>query len=150
MLIEGQNLSLQRVAACGILMLKKSACRKEEYRALTDKAEGNDVEQIITDSSEQKDENVREYYRIFIRLVMEKNPQLIEAIGRDKAMKDVLMEIDKDRVDEKVNAKEQETLTTSIRNLMRNLSLTVDQAMDALSIPESQRETYAALVQQRA
>ena len=34
----------------------------------------------------------------------------------------------------------------SIRNLMKNLQLTVQQAMDALGIPVAEREKYAALV----
>ena len=60
-------------------------------------------------------------------------------------MENVLMEIMKDRVDERVSqavstavdAERQETLVSSIRNLMSNLGLSVAQAMDALSIPQS-------------
>ena len=120
------------------------------YRALTDKAIKTDVEQIFTDISEEQDDSVKEYYRVLLKLVMEKNPQFIEEIRRDKGMADVLMEIVKDKVEERVNAKEQETLTTSIRNLMRNLSMTAEQAMEALNIPEAQRSIYASLVEKSA
>ena len=65
-------------------------------------------------------------------------------------MHKMLMEIVKDKVEERVNAKEQETLTTSIRNLMRNLSMTAEQAMEALNIPEAQRSIYASLVEKSA
>ena len=69
-------------------------------------------------------------------------------------MEDVLMEIVKDRVDEKVQKAEkekeqetrQETTVTHINDIMKNLKLTVEQAMDALSIPQSQRSIYAGLV----
>lgn len=61
-------------------------------------------------------------------------------------MDNILMEIVKDKVDERVAAKEQQTLVSSIRNLMSNLGFSVTQAMDALSIPQSQRSTYAGLV----
>ena len=37
-------------------------------------------------------------------------------------------------------------MVNNIQNLMRNLKLTVEQAMDALSIPQAQREMYAGLV----
>ena len=61
-------------------------------------------------------------------------------------MADVLMEIVKDKVEEKVSnakaAKEQETLLTSIRNIMDTLKLTASQAMDALNIPDSDRSSY--------
>ena len=38
------------------------------------------------------------------------------------------------------------TKVIDIENLMRNLKLTVEQAMDALSVPQAQREMYAGLV----
>ena len=65
-------------------------------------------------------------------------------------MADVLMEIVKDKVEEQVSnaeaAKEQETLLTSIRNIMKNLKLSLDQAMDALGIPQGKRSTYTNLI----
>ena len=68
-------------------------------------------------------------------------------------MEDILMEIVKDRVDEKVSnaevAKEQETLVYSIRNVMDSFGVTIEKAMDSLKIPPAQRETYAGLVQRK-
>jgi len=116
------------------------------YRALTDKADAIDVERIIEEIGKESDDKVREHYSVLIRLVLEKNPRFVEMIRRDSAMEDVLMEIVKDKVDEKVSEKEQETLVSSIKSLMTNLKLTVEQAMDALNIPPSQRETYAGLI----
>jgi len=62
-----------------------------------------------------------------------------------------LMEIVADRVEERVNervnAEVRETLVSSIKNVMSNLKFTLEQAMDALGIPQLQRQTYAALVQ---
>ena len=68
-------------------------------------------------------------------------------------MEDVLMEIVKDRVDEQVSEgkreQEQQTTVTHINDIMKNLKFTVEQAMDALSIPQSQRSIYAGLVGKR-
>ena len=65
-------------------------------------------------------------------------------------MEDVLMEIVKDRVDEKINtavdAERQETTVIHIRDIMMNLQFTAEQAMDVLNIPPTQRETYVGLV----
>ena len=133
------------------------------YRALTDRAKAADVESIILDIGKEKEDVIREHYRVLLRLVVEKNPQYID-IGRGEfTMRDVLMEMVKDtfeerlreRVNEQVNeqlsiaeaAKERETKAIDIRNLMANLKLTLSQAMDALGIPQLQRQTYAALVQ---
>ena len=65
-------------------------------------------------------------------------------------MEDVLMEIVRDRVDEKVNAARQQTTVTHIRDIMTKLEYTAEQAMDLLSIPQSQRSTYAGLVGKKA
>ena len=123
------------------------------YRALTDKANASDVERIIEEIGRQSDDIVREHYRVLIKLVIEKNPQFIEVIRRDRAMEDILMEIVKDKVDEKIStaevAKEQETLALAIKNLMINLKFTDEQAMDALSIPATQREIYAGLIKRK-
>ena len=73
-------------------------------------------------------------------------------------MEDVLMEIVKDKVEEKVNnavsdavsnaeaAKEQETTISHINNIMKNLKISIDQAMDALNIPQGQRSMYANMI----
>lgn len=123
------------------------------YRALTDGAAEVDVERIIQEIGKEKDDSLKEYYGVLIKLIIEKNPQFIEVVRRDSAMEDVLMEIVKDRVDEKVsekvNEKERETKSLDISSLMTNLKLTLEQAMDALNIPQSQREIYAGLVNKK-
>ncbi|MDO4805880.1 MAG: hypothetical protein Q4A07_01395 [Coriobacteriales bacterium] len=120
------------------------------FRALTDRADEADVERIIEGVGRESDDAVRGHYGVLLRLVLEKNPRLIEAIRRDGAMEDVLMEVVRDRVDEKVStavdAERQQTTVAHINGIMENLKLTVEQAMDALGIPQSQRGTYAGLV----
>ena len=65
-------------------------------------------------------------------------------------MRNVLMEIVQDDVNERISsaevAKEQQTKALDIRNLMNNLKLTLEQAMDALGIPQTDRATYTNLV----
>ena len=66
------------------------------------------------------------------------------------AMKEVLMEMVKDKVDEKVSAaevaKEQQTTVIHIRDIMDSFDVTVERAMESLKIPQSQRSIYADLV----
>ena len=63
----------------------------------------------------------------------------------------ILMEILKDRIDEKVNKAvancEQQVTVTHLRSIMSKLQYTAVQAMDLLNIPQSQRSTYARLVE---
>jgi len=116
------------------------------YRALTDKAVEKDVEHIIIAADREKTDNLRDHYRVLIELLAVKNPQIFEEIRRNDMAGDVLMEIMKDRVDEKVNEKERETKLIDIKNVMDSFGVTVDKAMESLKIPQSQRSLYAGLI----
>ena len=116
------------------------------YRALTDHASEVDVEQVIRDGSRETDSAMQDHYRVFLDLVARKNPDVIEGIRRDKAMAAVWMDIFKDEIEERVNAREQDTTVEHIRNLMQNTQWPAERAMDALNIPQNQRSTYAGLV----
>ncbi|MBQ8094061.1 MAG: hypothetical protein IJ242_10870 [Clostridia bacterium] len=120
------------------------------YRALTDKADKADVGRIIKCIDQEKDEAVREHYGVLIRLVLEKNPEYIEMVKENGTMEDVLMEILKDRIDEKVNTavntEKQQTTVTHINDIMESFGVTIEKAMDTLKIPVSQRSIYAGLV----
>ena len=93
-------------------------------------------------SNHEPDEVVREYYRTAIKLMVDKNPQFDRMIRRDKEMEDRLMEILKDRVDERVNeavvAKEREDAVAYLTAVMGNLGCTPEYAMDLMDIPEQQ------------
>ena len=68
-------------------------------------------------------------------------------------MKDILMEMVKDRVDEKVSTavdtERQQTTVIHIKDIMESFGVTIEKAMDSLKIPQSQRSTYAGLVGKR-
>ncbi len=116
------------------------------YRALTDKATEKDFERVVEGLGDEKNEAIREYYRAFFDIVVEKNPGYIDIIRRKKDMQrkaaDIVMEAFKDEIEEK----ERETKALDIQNLMANLKLTFEQVMEALNIPQSQWDTYAGLV----
>ena len=86
------------------------------------------------------------YYRTLINLVAEKNPQFMDVLKEGKVMRDVLMEIVKEDVDAKVESTTQKTTVDHIKDIMSNLKLSVEQAMDALSITGESRKLYSGLV----
>ncbi len=45
-----------------------------------------------------------------------------------------------------IDKKEQETTVSYIKNIMTKLKYSVEQAMDLLNIPQTERDTYAGLV----
>ena len=110
-----------------------SELRGEEYaayRALTDNAEKADVERIMEEVGQEKDDAVKDHYRVLLRLVIEKNPQFIETIRRGdtmtyEEMDNILMEIVKDKVDAKVNtavnAAVDKNTVSHINNIMKSL-----------------------------
>ncbi|MCR5788879.1 MAG: hypothetical protein K6G83_03240 [Lachnospiraceae bacterium] len=56
----------------------------EEYaacRALTDKADEADIEHVLEDGEKETDDAVREYYKILLNLMAEKNPEIFGEIG---------------------------------------------------------------------
>ena len=123
-------------------------------RALTDKADEIDIKRVIDEVTNEPNDVVREYYRIFLNLLAEKNPKAFEEIRKDDYMKyPALMKVLEKEVNEKVNtaetAKEQETKVIDIKNVMDSFGVTIEKAMDSLKIPQSQRETYAGLITKR-
>ncbi len=97
-----------------------------------------------------EDERVLSNYGILLNLIVAKNPRFFSFVKGEMDMKEVLMEMVKDRVEEKANERaderERETKISAIESLMINLKLTLEQAMEALSIPQSQWDTYAGLI----
>ena len=79
-----------------------------------------------------------------------KNPKYLVIIMRKAGMERIaaglFVEVYKDKVDEIANEREKGTKIIAIKNLMVNLKLTLEQAMEVLSIPQSQWDTYAGLV----
>ncbi|MBR2287836.1 MAG: hypothetical protein IJ865_06290, partial [Clostridia bacterium] len=129
--------------------LKEEECIA--YRALTDKAEEAeeaDVRHLIGDISVEHDDMMREHYRVLLNLVIQKNPQYTDIGKGDVTMEDILMEMVKDRVDERVAAKDKETKSIAIRDVMDAFGVSVEKAMESLKIPVDQRSSYRALVMQ--
>ncbi|MBQ9306826.1 MAG: hypothetical protein IJ229_02775, partial [Clostridia bacterium] len=111
-------------------------------------AEEADVRHLIGDISVEHDDMMREHYRVLLNLVIQKNPQYTDIGKGDVTMEDVLMEMVKDRVDERVAAKEKETKSIAIRDVMDAFGVSVEKAMESLKIPVDQRSSYRALVMQ--
>ena len=64
-------------------------------------------------------------------------------------MSDSLEAWAKERAEARAQVREQEARAMDIANVMETLDVSVDRAMDVLRIPESERETYTALMQTR-
>ena len=118
-------------------------------RALTDKANGHDIEYVIDELRRKKNDDVLEHYRIFLSLVAEKNPDIFEDIRRVNSMDPGNMIVFENELNARLCAREQEATIGHLRDIMNKLKYNAEQAMDLLSIPPEQRETYIRLIEKK-
>jgi CRISPR/Cas system CSM-associated protein Csm2 small subunit len=111
-------------------------------RILTDDAEIEDVRRFLEQASKLKNPGDRDNIDAVLQASVAANFGLYEDVRRDSIMCQALQELMKDEIEEKVNNAETETQVKNIRNLMKNFKCTVEQAMDALEIPQQKREIY--------
>ena len=74
------------------------------YRALTDTADKADLRSFLNAMEQEKNKTLQEYYWLMFRLILEKNSYFFEVLKEDREMsaEDMLMELLKDRVDQKI------------------------------------------------
>ena len=63
------------------------------FRALTDQASGVDVRQVIRDGSRETDYAMQEHYRVFLELLAEKNPDVVDKISLQRKSQALFFEI---------------------------------------------------------
>ena len=71
-------------------------------------------------------------------------PAVERSVGNMYSLADVIAE---EAAEKAAEGQKEKDMLTAIKNLMKNLKLTVEQAMDALSIPQEKRQIYAGRVQ---
>ena len=87
--------------------------------------------------------------RAVLNVSSEANEETFEKIRRDEDMGEAMRRVMKEDLARERNEGEQQTKVLDITNLMKNLQLTLEQAMDALSIPTDQRSMYAGMVNKK-
>ena len=105
----------------------------------------------VKDRSTEKMSDITDLMEIFVdsdRYDYQKFPKTSERKNQSKNTLEGVKTMS-EGIQALIDKKEQETTVLSIRNLMKNLKLTVEQAMDALSIPQTQWETYAGLIKKQ-
>ena len=100
-------------------------------------------------------EEIQRQLEVLQAMLMESDASVAEGDAREPSPEAVAQAIKNteegvktmsDGIQNLLDKKEQETLLSSIRNLMANLKLSLDQAMDALGIPQDKRSSYAGLI----
>ncbi len=102
----------------------------------------------IKDRSTAEMSDIADLMEIFVdsdRYDYEKFPKTSERKNQFKNTEEGMKTVS-DGIQNLLDKKEQETTVVHLMDIMKNLKLTIDQAMDASSIPQGQRSTYAGLI----
>jgi hypothetical protein len=129
-----------------IVTQKLSPKTHSSLRILTDHAEAEDIRHFLEQAREMKRPGDRANIDALLQASVAANYDLYEDVRRDFVMCQALQELMKDEIEAKVNdavdQAETESKVEDIRNIMKNFKCTVEQAMDALEIPQQKRSTY--------
>ena len=109
------------------------------------------VNAAVKDRSTEEMSKITDLMEIFVdsdRYDYEKFPKTSERKNQFKNTEGGMRAMN-DGIQALIDKKERQTRVIDIRSLMTNLKLTLEQAMDALSIPQTDRATYAGLVQEK-
>jgi hypothetical protein len=111
-------------------------------RILTDNARIEDVRRFLEQARCMEKPGERDNIDAVLQASVAANFELYEEVRRDSIMCQAMKELMKDEIAEERNEAETETQVKNIKNIMKNFKCTVEQAMDALEIPQQKRSTY--------
>ena len=115
------------------------------FRGISKHPQVADIEQMLDEMKNEKSERRRGWYRDYLELFSKLDSDTLEeAKRRNPDMAKTWREVFE--FDKELKEREKETKLLDIKNVMKNLQLNIEQAMDALSIPPEQRFMYANLV----
>jgi hypothetical protein len=129
-----------------IVTKKLSPETHSSLRILTDNAEIEDIRRFLEQARKMKRPGVRDNIDAVLQASVAANFELYEDVRRDSVMCQAMRELMKDEIAEERNdaadKAETETQVNNIRNIMRELRYSAEQAMDLLKIPQQKRSTY--------
>ena len=143
------------VSAQIIVTSRLSAETHSSLRILSSHADKEDIRRFLDIANTLSEQGDRNNVDAVLQASISANYELYKEIRSEYVMCDALRELMKDeieatvnkqvkeqvkmKVEEKVNEKINETKLEAVQNIMKTLKLSVEQAMDALMIPDSQR-----------
>ena len=136
------------------LVQKNHSC----FRILTQKADIEDVRTFLTESELLMQKRERNNIDAVLQVSVRANELIYEEVRREQHMCEALRELMKEEFEEERNKAITEgleqgraqgiaqgradSIVDSIRNISESLGLSAEEAMDALKIPESERDNY--------
>lgn len=107
-------------------------------RILSNRAKEEDVRTFLEIYDQIKEPGVKNLANAVVAVSSVANNRLFNQVRRDSMKRMTLMEIMEDDIKEREDAVQ----VSDIRNIMETMNLSVDEAMDALRIPDDKRVNY--------
>ena len=115
-------------------------------RILTTGADEEDIRQFLLNAKLATEQGDLNNIDAVLQVSLSANKKTYEKVRGDDDMCQALRELMKDEIEKDKIETETKTKYEAIKNLMKNLQLTSEQAMDALNISGDARTTYAEML----
>ena len=114
------------------------------FRALSKDADKEDIANLLQLADEDAEPGMIGYIRAVLNVSAAVNEELFDEIKEAGDMSEALKRVFKDEFERERLEGKDEGILSSLKNLMSNMNLTLQQAMDALGIPAADRPKYMA------
>lgn len=108
-------------------------------RILSEHAKKTDVERFLQSIQQYTSPEDRNNIDAVLQVSVTANYDLYQEVRRESIMCQALQELMKDDIEEKIDGAKNELLLDNVRNIMKSLNFSAEQAMDVLQIPQNRR-----------
>lgn len=116
--------------------------RHAGLKILTSKADEKDIRQFLMDAKLATEPGDLHNIDAVLQVSVSANNEIYEKVRGDKKMCEALKELMKDEIAEEKSEARYDTKIEDIKNVMKNLKLSAEQAMDAIGISADSRGMY--------
>lgn len=109
-------------------------------RILSEHAEKSDIERFLQSVQQYTSPEDRNNIDAVLQVSVTANYDLYQEVRRESIMCQALQELMKDDIEEKIDGAKNELLLDNVRNIMKSLNFSAEQAMDVLQIPQNRRD----------
>lgn len=108
-------------------------------RILSEHAEKTDIKRFLQFAQQYTSPEDRNNIDAVLQVSVTANYDLYQEVRRESIMCQALQELMKDDIEEKIDGAKNELLLDNVRNIMKSLNFSAEQAMDVLQIPQNRR-----------
>ena len=108
-------------------------------RILSNHADKKDVERFLAEAEKLSSPESLNNVDAVLQASVSANYDIYEEVRRDSIMCQALRELMKDEIETEINEAENRVKLEDIKGIMESFSVTAEQAMDALKIPQAKR-----------